>query len=63
VSSGRICLSMEEEGGWYGLGVFYRISSCSMTNAITGFDNEYGSLSTAYDELANIDYLFGVTVL
>jgi len=54
---------MEEEGGWYGLGVFYRISSCSMTNAITGFDNEYGSLSTAYDELANIDYLFGVTVL
>ncbi len=34
-----------------------------MTNAITGFNNEYGSLSTAYDELTNIDYLFGVTVL
>lgn len=43
------------EGG-YGLRLFYILNSCSMTNAITGFDDEYGSLSTVYC-MTNIDCL------
>lgn len=56
---------MEEDAEWVWAGGVYMMSSCFTTNAITGFDDEYGSLSSVYS-MTNLQTLivwFGVTVL